>query len=247
MKFWLKNRALIAVVATSIIAIATPALAMGSGNPFVDAQTGLTYGVYEPTNTLGLAFSKISLLPCATGADSAIFATYTTGSKRVVVIEKAATAKCTNKALKAPKDAKVFASKLIPTKIFKATTITLWGSGGISVAQLKKFATGYLPADRNSVTQGAGGTSVLPPIMINPLTTSTVSVRLTNVVVLLVPDPANWSAVVADPTVATFTPGGNKGTWVANPGLQPLTVGSTTVVLSQSGKVVATILVTVTK
>ncbi len=247
MKFCLKNMALVAVVATSTIAISAPALAMGSGNPFVDAQTGLTYGVYEPTNTLGLAFAKISLLPCSTGTDAAIFATYTKGAMKVVLIERAAAAKCTNKALIASKKTVVFTSKLVPLKIFKATVIQLWGSGGITAASLKKFATGYLPADRNSVTQGTGGTLVLPPIMINPLTTASVSVRLSNVVVFLVPDPANWSAVVADPTVATFTPGGNKGTWVANPGLQPLTVGRSTVVLSQSGKEVATVEVTVTK
>lgn len=50
------KRRITAVVAVSAatLALAAPALAMGSGNPFLDMQTGVTYTVYQPTFTAGL-------------------------------------------------------------------------------------------------------------------------------------------------------------------------------------------------
>lgn len=59
--------------------------AMGSGDKYSDAQTGLTYTVYKPSNTLGLPGSKFELLPCATESEQWIYAKYG-GTKRYLEI-----------------------------------------------------------------------------------------------------------------------------------------------------------------
>jgi len=53
-------------------------------------------------------------------------------------------------------------------------------------------------------------------------------------------DPADWSAVLSDPSVASFTAGGMSGDAVMNPGLQGTAAGSTTVELTNktTGQVV---------
>lgn len=57
------------MAAATIAIIATPALAMGSGNIYLDTQVGVTYTVYQPTFTVGLkiASSKNFALQCAAG------------------------------------------------------------------------------------------------------------------------------------------------------------------------------------
>lgn len=51
----MKRRIAAAIGLTAaVVAVATPALAMGSGNPYLDMQTGVTYTVYQPTYTAGL-------------------------------------------------------------------------------------------------------------------------------------------------------------------------------------------------
>ncbi len=53
-------------------------------------------------------------------------------------------------------------------------------------------------------------------------------------------DPADWSAVISDPAVASFTAGGMSGDAVMNPGLQGTAAGTTTVELTNktTGQVV---------
>ena len=53
-------------------------------------------------------------------------------------------------------------------------------------------------------------------------------------------DPADWSAVISDPAVASFTAGGKSGDAVMNPGLQGTAAGSTKVELTNktTGQVV---------
>ena len=87
---------------------------------------------------------------------------------------------------------------------------------------------------------------VLPPIMIDPALIPAISVPLTNVLVFTVTTPEDWSAVVADPTIATFIPGGNQGTYTTNPALKPLKVGMTIVHMTQAGGMTYDIAVTIT-
>lgn len=93
-----------------------PALAMGSGNPFVDAQTGLTYVVYQPTNTLGIKLSEFKLLPCATTGDQWVAAIYgpakATGKKKLEIYETRFDQKCSNPGL---------SKELLSVKIAKVT------------------------------------------------------------------------------------------------------------------------------
>ena len=53
-------------------------------------------------------------------------------------------------------------------------------------------------------------------------------------------DPADWSAVISDPAVASFTAGGVSGDAVMNPGLEGKSAGTTTVELTNktTGQVV---------
>ena len=60
----------------TLAALAVPAAAMGGPNPYENAQVGLTYPVYQPTTLLGLPMTSFKLLPCATGQDESVYATY---------------------------------------------------------------------------------------------------------------------------------------------------------------------------
>ncbi|HXW78959.1 MAG TPA: hypothetical protein VEJ84_05645 [Acidimicrobiales bacterium] len=59
-------------------ALAIPAAASGSPNPWEGAQVGLTYPVYQPKTALALPRSSFKLLSCGAGQDESIFATYGT-------------------------------------------------------------------------------------------------------------------------------------------------------------------------
>jgi hypothetical protein len=65
-----------AATAALVAALAVPASAMGSSNPYENAQVGLTYPVYQPKTLLGLPMSSFKLLSCGAGQDDSVFATY---------------------------------------------------------------------------------------------------------------------------------------------------------------------------
>ena len=236
----------IGLIATALVIATIPsAFAMGSGNPYVDAQTGLQYGVYEPTNTLGLPFTSINLTSCKMGDDDAIVANYAKGAKKIIVTERMTTTACSTKQLGLGKLTSVVHVKVTPAKIFKPVAIDIYGVG-FTAAQLAPVTQSLLPADRMTLGIASGG-SVLPPIIIKPQNNFAATVRLSNVVVFVVTDPSTWSAKVANPSIATFVPGGNRGTYVTNPGMQPLSVGATKVQLFDAGKYISTVTITVTK
>lgn len=67
----------IAAVSAAALALAAPALAMGSGNPYLDLQTGVTYTVYQPTFTAGLQPQHVGPNMFTTaGVDQNLFAQY---------------------------------------------------------------------------------------------------------------------------------------------------------------------------
>ena len=66
---------------------ATPANAKGSGDKFGDAQAGLTYGVYKPTNTLGLKRSMFQVMKCQPGMEKWVAASYGFGKKRIDIYQ----------------------------------------------------------------------------------------------------------------------------------------------------------------
>ena len=55
---------LVATIAITGSLTAIPAHAMGSGNKYQDPQTGVTYGIYQPTTTLGLPALNFEVRPC---------------------------------------------------------------------------------------------------------------------------------------------------------------------------------------
>lgn len=67
----------LACVAAAGIAVASPAQAMGSGNPYEDLQVGVTYTVYQPGFTAALKIHHTgNTLPCSDGSDENLVAEY---------------------------------------------------------------------------------------------------------------------------------------------------------------------------
>jgi hypothetical protein len=74
-------------VGLALSLMANPALAMGSGNPYQDAQTGLDYIVYQPINTLKLPLKNFGMDSCNNGHDEVINALYGSGKKLFTIRE----------------------------------------------------------------------------------------------------------------------------------------------------------------
>ena len=69
---------------------ASPALAMGTGNPYEDMQVGVTYTVYQPANTLGVKTptAPTQFSECPAGVDEVLFVKYRkSGSLQFTVTE----------------------------------------------------------------------------------------------------------------------------------------------------------------
>jgi len=73
--------------------------AMGATDRFADSQTGLTYSVYKPSNTLGLKTTKFSLLPCQPGQEDWIFVQYGGTKRYLQIMQTMGGAKCSNPGL----------------------------------------------------------------------------------------------------------------------------------------------------
>ena len=66
------------VAGAALIAGATTAHAMGTGNPYQDHQVGVSYVVYQPTTTSGLAQTDTGGPVCSDGSDENLVVTYGT-------------------------------------------------------------------------------------------------------------------------------------------------------------------------
>ena len=243
-----------------------PATAVAASDKFADSQTGLTYSVYKPSNTLGLKTTKFSLLTCQPGQEDWIFVQYGGTKRYLQIMQTMGGVQCSNpglsKYLRAAvvngNKAKVYAycdpsqmstaaymrcgtediarvgGYLIYTtkalKGFEATEIQVQGIGGITYAQLVSVAKSL----KTVKASGRPLAQALPPIMIDPLTTTDVSVRAGSSIVLTVADPAKWSAEVLSDGVVSFVPGGDQGGFITNPSLKALISGATTVKLVNS-------------
>ena len=115
-------------------------------------------------------------------------------------------------------------------KPYAPTEIQVQGFGGITYAQLLAVAKGL----KTVKASGRPLAQVLPPIMIDPLITTDVSVRAGSSIVLTVADPAKWSAEVLSDGIVSFVPGGDQGGFITNPALKALISGATTVKLVNS-------------
>ena len=240
--------------------------AMGASDRFADSQTGLTYSVYKPSNTLGLKTTKFSLLACQPGEQDWIFVQYGGTVRYLQIMQTMAGITCSNPGLSKylktvlvngikakvyaycdPSQMSVAAYKRCgiedigrvggylmfttkPLKELSATEIQVQGIGGITYAQLVAVAKGL----KTVKASGRPLAQVLPPIMIDPLTTTDVTVRAGSSIVLTVADPAKWSAEVVTPGIVAFVPGGDQGGYITNPSFKALESGATTVKLINS-------------
>lgn len=240
--------------------------AIGATDRFADSQTGLTYSVYKPSNTLGLKTTKFSLLACQPGEQDWIFVQYGGTVRYLQIMQTMAGVTCSDPGLSKylktvlvngikakvyaycdPSQMSVAAYKRCgiedigrvggylmfttkPLKELSATKIQVQGIGGITYAQLVTVAKGL----KTVKASGRPLAQVLPPIMIDPLTTTDVTVRAGSSIVLTVADPAKWSAEVVTPGIVAFIPGGDQGGYITNPSFKALESGATTVKLINS-------------
>ena len=61
--------------------------AMGSGDPYLDAQTGLTYALYKPVNTLNFPQTKFQLLPCGGGGEEWVYTRFGKSKKKIEIMQ----------------------------------------------------------------------------------------------------------------------------------------------------------------
>jgi hypothetical protein len=69
---------------------------LGSGDPYVDAQSGLTYAIWKPATTVGLKLSEVKLLICSVKSEQWISATYGAKKRYVQIMESDSKAKCSD-------------------------------------------------------------------------------------------------------------------------------------------------------
>jgi len=168
----MKKILLIPFLAVSLVLPSSFASAMGSGDKFSDLQTGVTYAVYKPTNTLNLKPLNFEVRPCRLfpGKDSYLLVGYGGMDHGIAIVESSAAYNCAG--VDHPKSlgtisingvtaklgiycsgVKCVASKFAQyggeitftapgTKILKPTFIRLGTQGGFSQLQLATFAKG---------------------------------------------------------------------------------------------------------
>ena len=89
----------IAIILCAIFLAPISTIAMGSGDKYADAQTGLTYTVYKPADTLGLSASDFQLITCGVGAEQWLYAKYGGTTRYLEIMETAAGVKCSDPGL----------------------------------------------------------------------------------------------------------------------------------------------------
>ena len=84
-----------------ITSLPTSAFAMGSGDPYLDAQTGLTYSLYKPVNILNLSQTKFQLLPCGSGGggEEWVYTRFSKAKKKIEIMQTMKGAHCSDPGL----------------------------------------------------------------------------------------------------------------------------------------------------
>ena len=100
--------------------------------------------------------------------------------------------------------------------------------------KLSQEETVPTPVLEEPVTPTTG--KVLPPVMVNPLKTKSISVKMGKVVVFTVGNPEIWRGKVLNSSIAKFVPGGPQSSYETNPSLTILKKGKTSVSLTNGKK-----------
>jgi hypothetical protein len=214
------------LVAGFLVATTVPALAMGTGNPYEDAQVGLNYVVYQPSYLAGLSLKNFGMHKCGVG-DLAINSKYSNGKKSIFLTESSTSNICP------------ITEMLI--RGATRTVITEPGGGSLTTTQVTTISVGIERAQLNVffshlVPRYTSPGKAVPPVLIDPTIVRYTSVSLKGAVVFVVPDPNKWSATIGFPKVVSFIASKNHGIYVSNPGLKPLKRGRTVVTLNHNGK-----------
>jgi len=94
------KRVLIAVLLIAGLTVhSVPVGAMGSGDPYEDAQVGLTYGVYKPAETLGLRLKHFQLLECQPGMENWVATRYGFGKRKIDIYQTMLGDRCSDPGL----------------------------------------------------------------------------------------------------------------------------------------------------
>ena len=250
-------RKAIAAALCAIFLSPLTAIAMGSGDKFSDAQTGVTYTVYKPSYTLGLTASKFQLITCGIGSEQWIYVKYGGTKRYLEIMQTMAGVKCSDPGLSkylktlpingVKAKLYVYCDPSKPASYKRSGTEDIGRLGGYLIftnkaaknlkrTEIQVQAIGgityaqLLTVAKSLKTVTASGKmpQALPPVMIDPAMTSEVSVRLGNSVVFTVTDPDKWSVTLVDMDIAVFIPGGDQGTYTTNPAVKALKVGTTT-------------------
>jgi hypothetical protein len=74
-------------------------IAMGAGDKYSEAQSGLTYTVYKPSNTLGLSGSDFQLISCGENEEEWLYAKYGGTVRYLEIMQTMAGVKCSDPGL----------------------------------------------------------------------------------------------------------------------------------------------------
>ena len=224
----IRGKAVSAVVAGLLVLSAVPAIAMGTGNPYEDAQVGLNYVVYQPSYTAGLTLQKFGMHTCAAGQDEALNVNYVAGKKSILLTEYASTNFCPENFMLIRGATRTVVNKPGAGTLTATQIVTI--SVGIERAQLNVFFSLLVPRAT------APGSTVVPPVLVDPTIVKYAEISLNNTISFTVPDPDKWTATIANPKIVTFIPGKVREFYVSNPHLKPLKKGKTIVTLHHNGK-----------
>lgn len=92
-------RKLCASIVIAALLFPATAFAMGSGDKYSDVQTGLTYTVYKPSNTLSFPGKLFRLLDCQPGEEQWLYAKYGGTARYVEIMQTMAGVKCSDPGL----------------------------------------------------------------------------------------------------------------------------------------------------
>ena len=114
-----------------------------------------------------------------------------------------------------------------------------------AIAALTLTLAACSSSDDTTTSSAASAAGLPAPVIVEESATSA-TVRIGEVIVFNVTDPATTTISVDDPTVLSVTPGRNDGSATFNPGGQALAIGEATVTLTGPDGTVRTVAVTVT-
>src|ERR1035437_4469062 len=133
----IKGHVALLITAGLLALSVVPAVAMGSGNPYEDAQVGLNYVVYQPSYAAGLTLQKFGMHTCAAGQDEALNVNYAAGKKSILLTESDSTNICVENFMLIRGATRTVVNKPGAGTLLATQVVTI--SVGIERAQLNAF------------------------------------------------------------------------------------------------------------